>query len=428
MTQNFLFTAWEGGGNVPPTMEAVRRLLARGHDVRVLADDSMRREVEMAGAAFIAWRRAPNRPDLTNASILLRDYEAEGPGGDLIYLLDHFAIGRAADYAADTIDELRRVPADAVVSSELLFGPMIAAEATGTRLVLLGANLCLPILVPGGPKMGPGMMPPVTPEEHAQADGIRNWVADVMARQLPALNAARASVGLAPMTRATDQAAIADRILLAVSRAFDFPGGNLPPAARYVGPLLEQPYWVGTWTSPWSESDKRPLVLMAFSTTFQDQASVVQAVLDAVAPLAVRVLATLGPALEHIPLRLPANARTVVAAPHDIVMREAALVVTHAGHGTVMRALAHGLPMLCLPMGRDQDDNAVRVVARGAGLRLPRESKPTAIAAAITWLLDDPAFAAAAACLGRAIAASEPENALVDALEESALAPPLHVS
>ena len=43
---------------------------------------------------------------------------------------------------------------------------------------------------------------------------------------------------------------------------------------------------------------------------------------------------------------------------------DAAAVVTHAGHGTIMRALAHGIPLLCLPMGRDQDDNAARVFAQ----------------------------------------------------------------
>ena len=63
-------------------------------------------------------------------------------------------------------------------------------------------------------------------------------------------------------------------------------------------------------------------------------------------------------------------------------MARAALVVTHCGHGTVMRALSHGRPMLCLPMGRDQNDNAARVVARGAGLRLGADAAPPAIRSA----------------------------------------------
>jgi UDP:flavonoid glycosyltransferase YjiC (YdhE family) len=98
-------------------------------------------------------------------------------------------------------------------------------------------------------------------------------------------------------------------------------------------------------------------------------------------------------------------------------MREASLVVTHCGHGTVMRALAHGRPMLCLPMGRDQNDNAARVVARGAGLRLAPDAAPGAIRGALASLLADAGFAAAASRLGAEIAVAEPNTALVDELE-----------
>jgi len=35
------------------------------------------------------------------------------------------------------------------------------------------------------------------------------------------------------------------------------------------------------------------------------------------------------------------------------------LVITHAGHGTLMRALSHGLPLVCLPMGRDQNQTFI---------------------------------------------------------------------
>lgn len=128
ITRDYLFTTWEGGGNVPPTLGAVRRLVARGHRVRVLAEDAMRGDIEAAGGSFVPWRRAPNRPDRAVATDFLRDWEGEGPGGDLMRLLDQLVFGPAAAYAADTADELRRQPADVVVCCDLLFGPMIAAE------------------------------------------------------------------------------------------------------------------------------------------------------------------------------------------------------------------------------------------------------------------------------------------------------------
>ncbi len=418
MTREFLFATWEGGGNVPPMLGAVRRLVARGHSVRVLGDHAMRTDVAAVGGTFVEWRRAPNRPDRTAASDFLRDWEAEGPGGDLIRVLDGICIGPSAAYAADTIDELRRRAADVVVTSDLLFGPMMAAEAMDTPLALFGPNVSVFVPIPGIPPLGPGIMPPTTEEEIAHAEGVRAWFAEVMAGQLPVLNAARAGLGLRPLQSCFEQPARAQLVLLATSRAFDFPAETLPPAIRYVGPLMDQPNWVGSWTSPWQPGDTRPLILVSLSSTFQNQTATIQAVLDAATKLPVRVLVTRGPALVGAPLNIPANAVAVDSAPHDEVMREATLVVTHCGHGTVMRALAHGRPMLCLPMGRDQNDNAARVVACGAGLRLTPNADVATIRAALTSLLQDPSYADAAAHLGRAISDAEPDDALVGEMEE----------
>ncbi|MGG5820715.1 nucleotide disphospho-sugar-binding domain-containing protein [Falsiroseomonas sp. HW251] len=418
----FLFAVWEGGGNVAPTLGAVRRLVARGHRVRVLADDTARTEVEAAGALFRPWRSAPNRPDRRPETCYLQDWTAKDPGGELLALLDRVTIGPAAAHAADTLAELRRAPADAVVSSDLLFGPLIAAEAASVPAAVLAVNVSVMAPIPGMPPVGPGMAPPRTPAEHAMAAEAAAWFAARLNERLPVLNAARAGFGLAPLADAFDQPRRAAMTLLATSRAFDFDVPALPDGMRYVGPLLDEPDWARGWTAPWR--DARPLVLVAMSTTFQDQVGVIQRLLDAAATLPVRVVATLGPALEGTALRVPCNAAVIARGSHDALMAEAALVVTHGGHGTVMRALSHGRPLLCIPMGRDQNDNAARVVTRGAGLRLDRDAPEEALRAAIATLLDDPRHAAAAAALGEAIAATDPKDALVEALEELAAREP----
>ncbi len=76
-------------------------------------------------------------------------------------------------------------------------------------------------------------------------------------------------------------------------------------------------------------------------------------------------------------MHAPKNVTLLHSAPHDLVMKEASLVVTHGGHGTVSRALIHGLPLLVMPMGRDQNDNAMRVEATAPGLscRRPRPKR-----------------------------------------------------
>ena len=107
-----------------------------------------------------------------------------------------------------------------------------------------------------------------------------------------------------------------------------------------------------------------------------DQGALVQRVLDAVAPLSVRALLTAGPAIDPETLRMPANARAVSFVPHRAVFPHASLVVTHAGWQTVNAALADGVPLVCIPDGRDQPDNAARVVEAGAGLRVKKSAPP----------------------------------------------------
>jgi MGT family glycosyltransferase len=419
MTHDFLLATWEGGGNVPPFVGTIRRLRARGHRVRVLGDDATRREMEDAGAVFVPWRTGYNRPDRRPESDPMRDWEVTEPGEGLARLLDHMTIGPAAAHATDTLAELRRARADVLLSSDLIFGPMIAAQATGTKLALLAPNVSL-LPIPGMPPIGPGMSPPTTNEERAMAEGAAAFFAGMMAERLPIINAVRSAHGLPPLHDAFDQWRGADLFLLATSQAFDFPVAELPTGMRYVGPLLDPPAWAGDWSSPWPETDRRPLILVAMSSSFQNQAPTIQAVLDAAATLPVRLVVTLGPALAGAELTVPSNATVVDAAPHDLLMREAALVVTHCGHGTVQRALSHHRPMLCLPMGRDQNDNAARVVARGAGLRLAPEADTATLRQAISTILGDPGFARAAAALGNAIAGAEAEEALIEALEDLA--------
>ena len=217
-----------------------------------------------------------------------------------------------------------------------------------------------------------------------------------------------------------DQLGAAEALLLGTARAFDFAPDAPPPHIRYVGPQLDDPAWSEPWTSPWPAEDPRPLVLVGVSTSFQDHAAVLQRVIDAAAELPVRLLVTLGGAIEPHELRPASNALLVRSAPHNRVMRESAAVVTHGGHGTVARALVHRLPMLIVPHGRDRADNAVRVTERGAGLMLPANAPAGAFRSAISTLLEEPAYASAAQSLGARIAEEANSPLLVEELERIA--------
>jgi UDP:flavonoid glycosyltransferase YjiC (YdhE family) len=96
-------------------------------------------------------------------------------------------------------------------------------------------------------------------------------------------------------------------------------------------------------------------------------------------------------------------------------------VVTHAGHGTVIRALANGVPLVCIPMGRDQPGNAARVVARGAGLRLTPKADVAAIRDTIQHVFSDPKFRESAQRLGKAILEDVQHSTAIKELEQITL-------
>jgi UDP:flavonoid glycosyltransferase YjiC (YdhE family) len=82
-------------------------------------------------------------------------------------------------------------------------------------------------------------------------------------------------------------------------------------------------------------------------------------------------------------------------------MPRCAAVICHAGHGTVARALACGVPVVACPHAGDMAENAARVRWAGAGVSLPRRFQtPRGVRLALRRLLADPGYAEGAARLG----------------------------
>ena len=219
-----------------------------------------------------------------------------------------------------------------------------------------------------------------------------------------------------------DQVTRGQRILVLTARSYDFAARvDLPRSVVYVGPQLDDPSWAAPWTSPWPSDASAPLVVVALGSTFQNQGAITQRVIDALGGLPVRGLVTLGGVFAPSDFRLPANVVAVASAPHRAVFPLARAVVAHGGHGTVMKALAQGLPLLCVPLGRDQADNAVRVAEAGAGLRVRPRAGSGTIRRAIARLLDEPAFAASAGRMATEIARDVAADRAVAELEALAL-------
>jgi MGT family glycosyltransferase len=409
----YLFTMWDGGGNVPPELALAARLVARGHHVRVLADPTIEAEARAAGCEFSPWTTAPHRTSRAREHDIFRDYELKNPMEMIGRYIEDFLAKPAPRWIADTLATLDRHGADAIVTDFGIPTTLIAAEARGLASALILPNIWM-YPTPGIPPMGPGFMPAAGPLGRIRDAVMRAISRRVFDKALPYFNDARRSLGLSPATSAHGQMQKADRILVLTSPQFDILSPAMPEHVRYCGPELSDPAWAEPWQAPWKDDDARPLIAVGLSSTFQDQVPTLNRIVDALSTLEARALVTLGITIDASEVKGRENVVVVPTAPHGQLFPQAAVVVTHCGHGTVMKALAAGVPLLCVPMGRDQNDTAARVVHAGAGLRIKPTASAHVIRESVNRLLTEATFRENAKRLARAI---ETREGCVDAIE-----------
>jgi len=402
--RSFLFVLWSGGGNAPPQLALARRLTERGHRVRVLAPRALQAAIDAAHCVFVPFHAVPEHDSSSVRDDLAKEWEARTPIGAAARVRDRLIFGSALAYAGDVAAAVAAERPDVIVTDYLLLGAYVAAERAGIPLAAL-IHTIYPLPARGMPPYGMGFQP---------ARGAVGRVRDaVFARvfrhfydaRIATLNAARAASGLPPLASAFDQFARADRLLVMTSPAFDFPTDDLPANVRYIGAQLDDPAWLPPWEPQVSGADHLPLVIGA---------------LDG---LPVRALVTLGPAVQREGLSLPGNVQVEQYVPHLNVVPHADLVITHGGLGTVITALNFGVPLVCVPMGRDQGDNAARVVWRGAGVRCASKASIKALRRAIRRVLEEPQFRAGARRIANSIASEHGHATAIRELEALA-APP----
>lgn len=392
--RTYLFALKDAGGTVPPELGVAGRLARRGHHVVLLGDDSMAQQARENGIDF--------RPWTDSATGEVRDWEAKSPLNQASDMARSMIGGPAPQQARDAVAVIDELHPDLVLTSFFAFGAMIAAQAQEVPFDVLMPNT-YPLPARGMPQPITGLRPARGQLGHLRDRIIAYGGTKLIDKYaLASLNELRAGYRLAPLANTWEQVRQARRLLILSSAAFDFPA-ELPANARYVGPILDDPAWASEtrWGMPPGDD---PLVLVAMSSTFQDHVPCMQRIVDALGTLPVRGVVTTGPAVAPEAIRAPANVCVVAAAPHHDVMGQMNLVITHGGHGTVVKALVAGVPLVILPHGRDQAGNGVRVSSRGAGLRVSRKATAPRIARAIGTVLNDAGYLRAAGQLGESIA------------------------
>jgi UDP:flavonoid glycosyltransferase YjiC (YdhE family) len=412
------------GGNAPPQLALLRRLVERGHEVRALSHDKARKPVEGRGAEFVPFRDTLPGLDMTSPEgDLVRDWEPRTAIGKARRFRDRAVRGPLVANALEVKGLLQDwakqgwVP-DVVVLDMLLLGTAAAAERAGIPTAAL-CHCPYPLPARGTPPLGTGLRPGRGWLGRARDELLRQVSRRFYRPALGTLNEARARLGLPPLADYEQGLLDCGAVFVMTAPELDFSSrARLPSNVHYTGPAFEPAE--DAWTPPWPPENADPLVLISFSTTYMDHHALAARVLKSVSGLPVRALITAGPALDLTGIQIPHNARVVPFAPHAAVLPHAALTVTHAGWATVQASLAAGVPLVCIPDARDQPDNAARVVEAGAGLRVSRSANASKLRAAIQTALADPALKTGATRMATALIRQDGTDVIVDGIERLA--------
>lgn len=368
---SFAWACWDGGGNLTPSLGIARELTHRGHRTHFFGRPDMVTRVEAAG--FRA-------TELADAYAALDRY-AFHPMPTVFGYTSSGLVG----------EELVQVVGDDdpdVVVIDAMFSAALAVAPRFQRPTAVALHTFLYRLL--------GMW-------------HENFLMQSASRE-------RAGFDRLP----TLDVLWGERDLLHVNalRSFDGPSANSWTNVRHGAPVLSAEPRAVPARLPLG-SGEMPLVLVSFSTVAEQRSPVMlQRTLDALAPLPVRVVATTGAIVRLDEIDAPANAHVLSFADHEPLMSEAVVVVGHGGHGTTMRSLRQGTPVVCIPAkGGDQAPIGELLETWGAGRALPGDASVEQIRRAVELVLADPAYRAEARRRSTALAGCDGAGSAADALE-----------
>lgn len=332
-----LFTCQADYGNFVPLTPIARALVDAGHDVAFAAPESLRPAIERTGARWVRAGVAHDDPEL----VALEAQRLRLHGRDFV----QFSIGQI--FAG--IRPRRLVP-DLLALSESWRPDVFVHESRE-----LGAMIAAEILA----------IPHAKVEVHAAGEQpYKMPILDDAVRQL------RQSFSLPE--RPTLEWMAEYLVLTPFPAELTTVGNPYPSTAHHFralpadAPDQTLPAWI-------NEIGSRPLVYVSLGTLFNGQRGleIFPRLLAGFHEVDAEVVATIGNDLDPAAFGpQPEHIHIERFLPLGALLAHCSLVLFHGGSGTLSHALAHGLPMVIVPLGADQPDNAARCAELGASRTL----------------------------------------------------------
>jgi MGT family glycosyltransferase len=291
----------------------------------------------------------------------------------------HDAVPHARAIAA-AID---RTGAEVVLADYLQFGAYLAAKLRGRPFAAF-YHSALPFPGPERPPFGSGLPFDAPRSTWVESERALRAIGEDAVRRI---HRACREAGIPPPRRhVLSEPYSDDGNLLATVPELEPGLPALGGPVHFVGPCLEGRDEPTDHPALEAIADARLRVYVSMGTVFDGKPSVFGAVLRGLDRPGVRVVVSAGASLEALRRRPPTtNARFFARVPQLAVLRAVDVVVGHGGNNSTLETIAAGKPLVVVPFGADQLENARRVEALGCGVAV----MPDALsAAAVSRALD----------------------------------------
>lgn len=400
----FLFAVQPAMGHLNPMLSIAHQLRSEGHSViflciapKYIEKTVARNDFPLIGVKGI------------NMSLLpLGEFLLSLPSGFLetnnaIKLCYHrlFFFTRAV---GDVIDEIQP---EVVVSDFAFPGACLAAESRKKPCVVIyHAGLCFK--GPGIPPFGSGLR---IGEELGKKGRLYRFVSNHVERSVGRTVARTRKRLELPPGNGSFLARSSWLALVLTAEAIEAPRYPFHPSTFFIGPCF-----TGRKNSPEEDnfpfdllSPDMPRIYISLGTFFNKRIRLFRKIINALIDGHFQLIVNAGSAFDKLHSQdLPENVLLFKNIPQLEVLPRVDVVISHGGNNTVNETLSAGKPLLVIPVGGEQGDNAARVEYLQVGLRADRKkSTPREIRLKVRRLIEEPAFRLRAEELSNALALTE---------------------
>jgi rhamnosyltransferase subunit B len=418
-----VFTTWGSFGDLHPYMALALELQERGHHAVIATSPLYREKVKAEGLAF-----HPVRPDLpppdaeTSAEIIRRVSDRRGGPS---YLFRELLVPHLRETYADTLAAATAEGgADLLVSHQVPLTAPLVAQKTGIKWI---SSVLFPIAFtsiydPPTPPQLPALrtLAATHPLVARTIFGLGKWTTKSWVEPIQQF---RHELGLPPQGNPIFEGQHSPNLVLALFSKLlaqiqpDFPSNTIITGFPFYDRKDEQKPPPELFR--FLDEGEPPILFTLGSSLVWVARDFYRVSIEAAQKLERRALLLIGDKRNLPQTKLPAGVAAFDYAPHSLVMPRACTVVHQGGIGTTGQALRAGQPMLVVPFGQDQPDNAHRCVRLGIGRTLsPSRFTVPRVVSELSELLDNPSYREQAAQVGQRVREENGTKRACDAIEQ----------